>query len=43
MECEESSEGGVVYRETSPDSLDEGVSYVGDSGEKISNDCSTSK
>ena len=43
MECKESSEGGVVYRETSSDSLDEGISYVGDGGKEISNDCSTSK
>lgn len=43
MECKESGEGGVVDGEAASNSLYEGISYVGDGGEKVGNDCSASE
>lgn len=43
MEGKKSGEGGVVDGETASDSLYEGVSHIGDGGEKVGNDCSTSE
>ena len=33
VECEESSKGGIIYREAAPDSLNKGAADVGDCGE----------
>lgn len=43
MEGKESGEGGVVDGEAASNSLYEGVPYVGNSGEKIGDDCGTPK
>lgn len=43
MECEESGKSGVVDGKSTPDSLNESVTYVGDSREKVGNYGSPSK
>lgn len=43
MECEESGQSGIVYGEASSDSLNQGVSYVGDSGKEVGNNCCPSE
>lgn len=43
VECEESGEGCVVYGKATPDSLDEGVSYIRYGREEVGNDRCTSE
>lgn len=43
VKCEKSGKSGVVYRESPPDSLNKGVSYIGYGGYEIGNDGGTSK
>lgn len=38
VEGKEPCEGCIIYREASPDSLNQGVAHVGDGGEEIGND-----